>query len=86
MMDEYGRENITKLNLDMARARYFVLKPEDIDNDEVIDLFEKKPTFKRDPQFKTAIKEIQKAPAKPKIVKQQDTPAKGGAGTISFDA
>ena len=84
---EYGEDKITRQNLETAQARYLVLKPEDIDNDDIIDLLEKKPTFKRDPKFKSDIHDLQNAPAKPKPAPEapKKTP-NTTAGTISFDA
>ena len=84
---EYGNEKINQQNLEAAQARYVVLKPEDIDNDDLIDLLEKKPTFKREPKFKSDIHDLQNAVAKPKPAPEapKKTP-NTSAGTISFDA
>ena len=84
---EYGNEKINQQNLEAAQARYVVLKPEDIDNDDLVDLLEKKPTFKREPKFKSDIHDLQNAVAKPKPAPEapKKTP-NTSAGTISFDA
>lgn len=88
--EEYGREKITQQGLEMAQARYFVLRPEDIDNDEILDLLEKKPSFKRAPELITEFKDLQNAPAKAKRQEPEPTPAKkgtgGGAMAISFES
>lgn len=85
---EYG-EKFNELDIDRAKAQYIVLRPEDIDNDEIVDLLEKNPTFKRDQQVKNVFKELQKAPAKPSAPKPVSPLArkKGGSATatISFD-
>ncbi len=86
--EEYGPK-FHELDIDRAKAQYIVLRPEDIDNDEIVDLLEKNPTFKRDQQVKNVFKELQKAPAKPSAPKPVSPLAKkkGGsrAATISFD-
>ena len=82
LKEEYG-EKIDKQISQMAEARYFVLRPEDIDNDDLIDLFEKTPTFNRDPKFKQLVREKQNAPA-PKPHEPAAHPKTGTTGTISF--
>ncbi len=84
---EYGERKINIQSLEAAQARYLVLRPGDIDNDEIIDMLEKKPTFKRDPKFKSDIHDLQNAAAKPKPAAEapKKTP-NNSAGTISFDA
>ena len=85
---EYG-EKFNELDIDRAKAQYIILRPEDIDNDEIVDLLEKNPAFKRDQQVKNVFRELQNAPAKtpaPKPVSPLSK-RKGGSttGTISFD-
>jgi len=83
--DEYGQDKIRNRDLDAAEARYLVLKPEDVDNDDIIDMLEKKPTFKRDPKFKNDIRNLQNAPAKPKLpAEQPKKPSGGNANSIQF--
>lgn len=82
LKEEYG-EKIDKQISQMAEARYFVLRPEDIDNDDLIDLFEKTPTFNRDPKFKQLVHEKQKAPVS-RVHEVTPQPKKGKTGTISF--
>ena len=82
---EYGSDKITQYELDSAKARYLVLQPQDIDNDEIVDLFEKYPTFGRGPEFKALIKEIQKMPAPaPKVERPAEPQQHGGTPRISF--
>jgi cell division protein FtsZ len=65
--DEYGREKIQKRAQDMARARYMVLKLEDFDNDEAVDMIEKTPTLNRDPKFREQVNTaLQNKDVKPK--------------------
>ncbi len=55
---EYGEQKINERDQEMARARYMVMKLEDYDNDEVVDLIERNPTFKRDPHFREKVKAV----------------------------
>ena len=83
---EYG-EKFNELDIDRAKAQYIVLRPEDIDNDEIVDLLEKNPAFKRDQQVKNVFRELQSAPAKPSPAKPASPIAKkkgSTTGTISF--
>ena len=43
------------------KARYIVLNPDQMDDDGVIDMIEKYPTFGRKPDFRNQIKERQQA-------------------------
>lgn len=83
---EYG-EKFNELDIDRAKAQYIVLRPEDIDNDEIVDLLEKNPAFKRDQQVKNVFKELQNAPVKPAAAKAPSPLTKKKASatrTISF--
>ena len=61
--DEYGVQAITDLTLKQNSARYIVLKPDQMDDDDVIDLLEKYPTYGRKPDFRNQIKERQQTAA-----------------------
>ena len=78
---EYGSEKITQRTQDIARARYVVLTPEQVENDEIIAIFEKNPTYNRDNKVKEAIRlaseEASEEPASPR---RPD----GSMETISF--
>lgn len=86
LADEYGGK-VAQRNIEMAENKAILFLPEDLDNDEIIDLFEKTPTFNRDrePKFKSKIAELRKNVAAPK----EPAPAaqsgnKKATGTISF--
>ena len=82
---EYGKEKLIQQNIEMAEARYFVLKPNDIDNDEIIDLLEKVPVVKRDQKIKARLKEMQEnVPTTPVRKPEVQQPKKGTATTIEF--
>ena len=85
---EYG-EKFNELDIDRAKAQYIVLRPEDIDNDEIVDLLEKNPAFKRDQQVKNVFRELQNAPTKPAAPKPVSPLAKkkpsSTTATISFN-
>ena len=49
LKDEYGDKAITDMTLRQLSARYIVLSPEEMDDDDVIDMIEKTPTFGRKP-------------------------------------
>lgn len=58
LMDEYGQDKIMAQAQDAAKARYMVLTLEDYDNDEVVDLIERTPTFGRDQRFRETVKSV----------------------------
>ena len=85
---EYG-EKFNELDIDRAKAQYIVLRPEDIDNDEIVDLLEKNPAFKRDQQVKNVFRELQSAPAKAAPSKPAPVLGKkktNTTATITFDS
>ncbi len=61
LADEYGADAITDLQLKQNKARYIVLNPDEMDDDDVIDMIEKSPTYGRKPDFRNQIKERQQA-------------------------
>lgn len=83
----YGSEKLNKRDQAQAEARYFVFRPEDIDNDEIIDLFERTPAVGacRDNKFRQQMKELQENPT---TVAHASTPAAAATspstGTIKF--
>ena len=82
---EYGKEKIKQQTIDMAEARYFVLKPNDIDNDEIIDLLEKVPVVDRSQKIKARLKEMQENVTITPVRKPEVQQAKKGtATTIEF--
>ena len=84
---EYGEDAITKQALAQNRARYIVLTPDEMDDDDVIDLIEKSPTYKRKPDFRNQIKERQLAASNERPVevpKSSKRPATGDSQTIDF--
>jgi len=87
LVREYGEEAITKQALAQNRARYIVLTPDEMDDDDVIDMIEKTPTYKRKPDFRNQIKERQQAVNQEKPVevpKVNKRNAMGDSQTIDF--
>ena len=88
LVREYGEEAITKQALAQNRARYIVLTPEEMDDDDVIDMIEKTPTYKRKPDFRNQIKERQQAVSQERPVEVPKSPRRGGttgdSQTIDF--
>ena len=83
---EYGRDKINKREQDKAAAKYFILEPEDIDNDDVIEKLEKTPAYKRDTRINRDMKELKNAAH---IAATKPAPAKpqassGSATQINF--
>ena len=85
----YGDEAITNVTLATNRARYIVLTPDEMDNDDVIDMIEKTPTYKRKPDFRNQIKERQQTVGQDKPVEVPKAPKRGNipgdSQTIKFD-
>lgn len=93
LKDEYGQEAIRQRELEQAQARYLVLRPDDIDNDEIVALLEATPTLKRDPEFKTKIRSLHNQASAPVAAPRKAETAKPAkaagnnstsSGTISF--
>lgn len=85
--EEYGTDKITKQTNEMAEARFFVFRPNDIDNDDIIDLVEKSPVVNRDQKTKARLKEMQENVTATPVRKPDPAPAKKGtATTIEFDS
>ena len=85
---EYGDKAISELQLKQNSARYIVLTPDEMDDDDVIDIMEKTPTFKRKSDFRNQIKERQQAVSQDRPVEVPKTsPKRNGGGdsqTIDF--
>ncbi len=85
LIKEYGEEAITKQALAQNRARYIVLTPEEMDDDDVIDMIEKTPTYKRKPDFRNQIKERQQAVNQERPVEVPKSPKRGGGDSPTID-
>ena len=87
LKDEYGDKAITDMTLRQLSARYIVLTPEEMDDDDVIDLIEKTPTFGRKQDFRNQIKERQQSASHDKPVevpKPANKRPSGDSQTIDF--
>ena len=88
LKQEYGDKAISELTLKQLSARYFVLSPDQMDDDDVIDMIEKSPTFGRKPDFRNQVKERQQAASHEKPVEVPKTATKRSTGdsqqTIDF--
>lgn len=90
LVEEYGVAAIADMQTRKDEAQFILLTPEDIDNDELIDLLERTPAYKRKPDDKTAIREKRQAAAK-QAAKAAEQPSKassptkpGTSATINF--
>lgn len=85
LMDEYGQDKIMAQAQEAAKARYMVLTLDDYDNDEVVDLIERTPTFGRDQRFRETVKNvINNAQESGNIPPSIPLANKGNQSTISF--
>jgi cell division protein FtsZ len=87
--EEYGVGAIEDINRKQIAARYIVLTPEQMDDDDVIDMIEKTPTYGRKPDFRNQIKERQQASnqERPAVDVPKSPKRPGGSGdspTIDF--
>ena len=63
MEEEYGSEQVRRLRKDRQRASYVVLRPEQMDDDAVMDRLDRTPAFNRDKRVAEEIKALStKAP------------------------
>ena len=87
--DEYGVQAITDLTLKQNSARYIVLTPDQMDDDDIIDMIEKTPTYGRKPDFRNQLKERQQASSiheRPvEVPKTSKRNSSGVSQTIDFD-
>ena len=90
LQEEYGAAAIAEMQTRKDEAQFILLTPEDIDNDELVDLLERTPAYKRKPDDKTAIREKRQAAATQaaKAAEQATKPAApkkpGTSATINF--
>ena len=87
LKDEYGEKAINEMNTRMLSARYHVLTPDEMDDDDVIDMLEKTPTFARKQDFRNQIRERQQASSQDRPVEVPKTPRRNSTGdsqTINF--
>ena len=84
---EYGSKAISELQHNQLRARYYVLSPDELDDDDVIDMLEKTPTFGRKQNFRDQIKERQQQTVvqeKPVEVPKTSSKRASNEQTINF--
>ena len=84
---EYGDKAINELTNKQLSARYIVLTPDEMDDDDFIDMMEKTPTFKRKPDFRNQIKERQQAVSqeRPVEVPRSQTKRNGSGDSQTID-
>jgi len=82
---EYGDKAISDLTLKQLSARYIVLTPEEMDDDDVIDMIEKTPTYKRKPDFRNQIKERQQANSQEKTVEVPKAARRSSSDSQTID-
>lgn len=85
--EEYGSKKVEQHEQEKARARYLVLSNEDIENDRLLEMLESTPTFRRDQEFKTAIKSMQRGSNAPQTTtfSFEQKPQQKPKDTIAFD-
>ena len=88
LADEYGAEAVNDMVIKQNKARYIVLTPDQMDDDDAIDMIEKNPTYGRKPDFRSQLKERQQAisPERPVEVPRAAKRNPGGdSQTIAID-
>ena len=61
----YGDDSVKDLERAKARASFVILTPEQMDDDLLLDLIDKSPTYNREPQFLSKIQHASVAPVEP---------------------
>lgn len=88
IVQEYGEEEVKKIEQGKAEAQYIILTQEEIENDDLLDMLENYPAYNRKPEIKTRIRSLRETPQQPAKVATA-TPNRnvqtGRATTISFD-
>ena len=89
LVEEYGQEAVAGITIKQNAARYIVLTLDEMDDDDVIDMIEKSPTYGRKRDLRNQIKERQHTAATvdrpvevPKPAAKRPT---GDSQTINFD-
>lgn len=84
MEEEYGSEQVRRLRKDRQRASYVVLRPEQMDDDAVMDRLDRTPAFNRDKRVAEEIKGL--STKAPEPVAPADTRRHSGPTVIDFSA
>ena len=82
---EYGEQAITDMTLKQLSARYIVLTPDEMDDDDVIDMIEKTPTYGRKPDFRNQVKERQQAVSQEHPVEVPKAPKRPSSDSQTID-
>ncbi len=87
LKDVYGGEAMTGYNRTVQRAKFVVLESVAMDDDDVIDMLENTPTFKRKPELRTEINErmANSSGRTPEVPKPLKPAGESGPATISWD-
>ena len=70
----YGDDSVKDLERAKARASFVILTPEQMDDDLLLDLIDKSPTYNREPQFLSKIQHASVVPVEPSV----ETPSADG--------
>lgn len=85
LMDEYGQDKIMAQAQEKAKARYMVLTLDEFDNDEVVDMIERTPTFGRDQKFRESVRNVINSAQETSNIPPAIPPVnKSSQSTISF--
>ncbi len=84
--EAYGKGKLQTQTMEKAKQKFVVLKPDEMDNDEIIDRLERTPAYNRPAKFKTEIRELQQQQAQPQQAPSQPQGGQAQSGTISFGA
>lgn len=90
LVEAYGKKAIDQMDKDKAKARYIVIQPYQMDDDNFIDSFEKSPAFNRDRTTAESIRNTGNRPATRTTIttasadERRDRSDNPGIKTISF--
>ena len=69
----YGKDAVRGVERAQAEAQYIVLRPQDIDNDDILEILENTTSYNRQPERKQRVRELQMAAARPSEPAKPDT-------------
>lgn len=85
IMDYYGKDKIEQAQNMRDIMNYIILEPDQLDNDEQIDMFEKSPTYNRKRKGQPATRTVADTPKPAAATKIDDSKPQAGSVEIEFE-